>query len=275
MWIDDPACVGKRSEKQSILLEAKPPRVGWIDNKFPDAPSKATQCNCPLPKEAQQTEVTAAAQGNTGPPPGPPPDTRPFVTITFSLGMRMADLTPDKQTRFKKSLQEAAGPGVWESDINIEYEPGRGRRLLAESIKVRSTIKVPSQAAADTMAKALTQDKINDALSKSGLPAATDVVVLASDTTAAPPSLADQIKSEATSAIIGGAIAGVVSLAGLLATYFRKWISSKCGCSEESDQNQKPLAEQKATTEASIVTCEVTVKASAAASTRALNENPV
>jgi hypothetical protein len=177
----------------------------------------------------------------------------------------------------KMSLQKAAGPGVFESDMNIEdpeIEPG-GRRLLAESIKVRSTIKVPSQAAADTMAKALPQKKINDELSKSGLPAATDVVVLASGTTAAPALWLDQIKSEATSAIIGVAIAGVVSVAGLLVTYFRKWISSKCGCSEESDQNQEPLAEQKATTEASIVTCEVTVEASAAASTRAQTENPV
>jgi hypothetical protein len=127
------------------------------------------------------------------------------------------------------------------------------------------------------MAKALTQEKINDELSKSGLPAAKllDVAATTMKVGAETESFADKVKSEATSAIIGGAIAGVVSLAGLLATYFRKWISSKCGCSEESDQNQKPLAEQKATTEASIVTCEVTVKASAAASTRALNENPV
>jgi cysteine-rich repeat protein len=81
-------------------------------------------------------------------------------------------------------------------------------------------------------------------------------------------SFGDKVKSEATAAIIGGAIAGVVSFAGLLATYFRKWISSKCGCSGESDQNQEPLAEQKATAEASIGT-------STSPNTRASTENPV
>jgi hypothetical protein len=52
--------------------------------------------------------------------------------------MRKVDFTSDKETRFKKSLQKVAGPGVFESDINIEdpeIEPG-GRRLLVESIKV-------------------------------------------------------------------------------------------------------------------------------------------
>jgi hypothetical protein len=102
---------------------------------------------------------------------------------------------------------------------------------------------VSSQTADDTVANTLTQEKINDELSKSGLSEATDVVVLASGITTATSPWLDQIKSEATSAIIGGAISGVVSVAGLLATYFRKWISSKCGCSEESDQNQDPLTE--------------------------------
>jgi hypothetical protein len=200
------------------------------------------------------------------------------VTIILSLPMSKADFTSDKQTLFKKSLTAAAGPKVLVSTINIiDIEPINGdHRLLVESIKVQSEIKVPSQAAADDMEQALTKDKINVELVKSGLPAATDVVVLASGTTPATESFADKVKSEGTSAIIGGAIAGVVSVAGFLATYFRKWISSKCGCSEESDQNQEPLAERKATTEASMVTStEVTVEASVEDSTRALTENPV
>jgi hypothetical protein len=203
-------------------------------------------------------------------------DATPFVRITFSLPMSKADFTSDKQTIFKRSLATAAGKGVLESDVTIEIETIKGgRRLLAESITVRSTIKVSNQAEADAMAKALTPDKINAALSKSGLPAATDVVVAPSGTTPEPESLTDKVKSEATSAIIGGAIAGVFSLAGVVSLAFRKWISSKCGCNGESDQNQEPLPEQKARAEASIVTSEVTVETSSAASTRALTENPV
>ena len=61
-----------------------------------------------------------------------------------------------------------------ESDVAIDKIEtiNGGCRLLAESIGVRTIIKASNQGAADTMAKALTQDKINDALSKSGLPAA-------------------------------------------------------------------------------------------------------
>jgi hypothetical protein len=95
--------------------------------------------------------------------------------------MREADFTSDKQALFKKSLAAAAGEGVFEADVTIDkIEPiNGGRRLLAESIRVGTTIKVSNLAAADTMNKALTQDKINAALSKSGLPAATLLEVAA------------------------------------------------------------------------------------------------
>ena len=85
------------------------------------------------------------------------------------------------------------------------------------------------------------------------------------------------MKSEGLGAIIGGAVGGVFTLVGMLVAYFRSWISSKCGFSGESDQNQEPVAqaEQKATTEASIATSDVTMEVSAAASTRALTANPV
>jgi hypothetical protein len=264
---------------------------GSGDKIFEYADSKTSHCQCPgatPPQKQTQTPTQPPTQPQTQPPPQITTiyntDVTHVVKVTLSLPMRKADFTSDKQTLFKKSLAAAAGKGVLEADVTIEIEPiNGGRRLLAESITVRSTIKVPSQAAADTMAKDLTQEKINDELSKSGLPAAKllDVAATIMKVGATPEteSFADKVKSEATSAIIGGAIAGVVSLAGLLATYFRKWISSKCGCSGESDQNQEPLAEQKATAGASTVTSEVTVEASAvasvAANTRARTENPV
>ncbi len=200
--------------------------------------------------------------------------------------MREADFTFDKQTLFKKSLAAAAGGGVFEADVTIDkIEPiNGGRRLLAESIRVGTIIKAANQAAADTMAKALTQDKINDALSKSGLPAATLLQVAGGTVSggAAPEkeSFGDKVKSEGLGAIIGGAVAGLFTLVGMLGAYFRSWISSKCGCSGESNQNQEPVAqaEQMATGEASIdliVTSEVTMETSSVASTRALTANPV
>jgi hypothetical protein len=280
-WFLDGLC---ESNREMLLYGAK-------DIIFADPASKVRHCKCPVPYEAKLTPT------QNEPPVVPLPTTQPQITtifntvssdvthvvkITLSLPMRKADFTSDKQTLFKKSLAAAVGKGVLEADVTIEIEPiNGGRRLLAESITVRSTIKVPNQAAADTMAKALTQEKINDELSKSGLPAAKllDVAATTMKVGAETESFADKVKSEATSAIIGGAIAGVFSLAGVVSLAFRKWISSKCGCSEESDQNQEPLAEHKAAAEASTVTSEVTVEASAvasaAANTRAQTENPV
>ncbi len=116
-----------------------------------------------------------------------------------------------------------------ESDVAIDKIEtiNGGCRLLAESIGVRTIIKASNQGAADTMAKALTQDKINDALSKSGLPAAKllDVAAGTMSVVATPEkeSFADKVKLEGLGAIIGGAVGGLFSfsLAGLLGTYFK------------------------------------------------------
>ncbi len=213
---------------------------------------------------------TLTSTGNT--------DATHVVKVTLSLPMREADFTSDKQTLFKKSLAAAAGEGVFETDVTIDkIEPiNGGRRLLAESIRVGTIIKASNLAAADTMTNALTQDKINAALSKSGLPAATLLEVSAGTVsggaTPEKESFGDKVKSEGLGAIIGGAVGGFFTLVGMLVAYFRSWISSKCGFSGESDQNQEPVAqaEQKATAEASIVTSDVTMEVSAAASTGAL-----
>jgi hypothetical protein len=200
------------------------------------------------------------------------------VRVALSLPMRNADFTSDKQTLFKKALATAAGAGVFEADVTIDKLEtiNGGRRLLAESIRVGTIIKASNQAAADTMAKTLTQDKINNALSKSGLPAATLLEVAAgtvsggATVTVTPEkeSFEDKVKSEGIGAIIGGVLGGLFSLVTCICLKFRNWISSKCGFSGESDQNREPLAEQKATAEASIVS-------STSPNTRSLTANPV
>jgi hypothetical protein len=171
-------------------------------------------------------------------------DVTHVVRVTVALPMRNADFTSDKQTLFKKSFAAAAGEGVFETDVTIDKIEtiNRGRRLLAESIRVGTIIKASNLAAADTISRALTQDKINGALSKSGLPAATLLEVAAGTVsgvvTPEEESLEDKVKSESLGAIIGGAFGGFFSLAACICLKFRTWISSKCGFSE-SDQNQE------------------------------------
>jgi len=95
--------------------------------------------------------------------------------MTLSLPMSKADFTSDKQALFKKSIAAAAGAGVSEADVTInkiETIP-IGRRLLAESIRVGTTIKASNLAAAETIAQDLTADKLNAELSKNSLPRAT------------------------------------------------------------------------------------------------------
>jgi hypothetical protein len=97
------------------------------------------------------------------------------VKLVVSLPMSKADFTVEKQTKFKESVAKAAGnlpPAAVEID-KIETISARRRMLLAESIRVETSVKVKDKAAAESLAGTLTVDKINAELAKSGLPPAT------------------------------------------------------------------------------------------------------
>ncbi len=74
----------------------------------------------------------------------------------------------------------AKAAGVSAADVNITLigtmGSPNGRRLLTETIRVDTSINSYSEAAANSMAKALTPDRINGELAKVGLPKATLLV---------------------------------------------------------------------------------------------------
>jgi tRNA A-37 threonylcarbamoyl transferase component Bud32 len=87
--------------------------------------------------------------------------------------MSLSAFTNEKQTAFKASLAQAAGVAR-EAVVIIKIESINSRRhLLAEAIRVDTSIMAPGQAAAEELAGRLTDDSINRELSKAGLPTAT------------------------------------------------------------------------------------------------------
>jgi hypothetical protein len=87
--------------------------------------------------------------------------------------MSRSAFTNEKQTAFKASLAQAAGVASEAVVINKIESISSRRHLLAEAIRVDTSIMAPGQAAAQEMAGRLTADSINRELSKLGLPPAT------------------------------------------------------------------------------------------------------
>jgi hypothetical protein len=87
--------------------------------------------------------------------------------------MSRSAFTNEKQTAFKASLAQAAGVASEAVVINKIESISSRRHLLAEAIRVDTSIMAPGQAAAEEMAGRLTADSINRELSKAGLPTAT------------------------------------------------------------------------------------------------------
>lgn len=92
------------------------------------------------------------------------------VRIILSLPMSLGDFTADKKSAFKTSLAKAAG--VADDDVTIDKIESISRRS-DKGIRIESSIKADVARDADVVAAKLTQDAINDRLSKAGLPEAT------------------------------------------------------------------------------------------------------
>jgi hypothetical protein len=95
------------------------------------------------------------------------------IRITLSLPMSQSAFTKDKQAAFKASLAQAAGVASEAVVINKIESISSRRHLLAEAIRVETSIMAAGKAAAQELAGRLTADSINRELSKTGLPTAT------------------------------------------------------------------------------------------------------
>ena len=92
------------------------------------------------------------------------------VKLTLSLPLTKKEFTTDKQSKFRESI--AAIAGAKPTDVTISIPDRRaGRRLLAESIRVDIIVKLPAAdpSVADAMTRALSIEKINEALAKADL----------------------------------------------------------------------------------------------------------
>ena len=97
-----------------------------------------------------------------------------LVKLSLSLPFTKDEFTEDKQSKFRESLAVTAD--VKPADVKIDEieiiggRRGAGRHLLARSIRVDSSIRAADNSRANSMANALTLDKINAELAKVGLP---------------------------------------------------------------------------------------------------------
>merc|ERR1711906_19015 len=146
------------------------------------------------------------------PAPSPAPAKNFEVRFTVSLPYSKADFTADKQTKFKEAVASAAGAAI--ADVTLTITEVRRR---AGKINVEVTIKVATEAAAKTMASAITVDKLNEKLKAAGLEEATMVsaptVAKKGDPKAATPAPAlDASARPAASPIVAPVVAAVAAL---------------------------------------------------------------
>merc|ERR1711990_15957 len=148
--------------------------------------------------------VTTAATTTTT--PAPSTTAKKFeVKFTVSLPYSKADFTADKQTKFKEAVASAAGGGATKDDVTLKITEARRR---AGKINVEVTIKVATKEAANTMAAAITADKLNEKLKAAGLEEATMV----SKPTVAEAGAALSNARPAASPIVAPVVAAVAAL---------------------------------------------------------------
>ena len=111
------------------------------------------------------------------------------VRIILSLPMSPSAFNDDKQTLFKASLAQAAGVSSEAVVIHRIESLSTRRHLLAESIRIETSIFATDEAGAATIAGKLTADNINAELTKARLPSATVLE-------AAKPALTSQTSTE-------------------------------------------------------------------------------
>merc|ERR1711943_43773 len=148
--------------------------------------------------------VTTAAITTTT--PAPSTTAKKFeVKFTVSLPYSKADFTADKQTKFKEAVASTAGGGATKDDVTLKITEARRR---AGKINVEVTIKVATKEAANTMAAAITADKLNEKLKAAGLEEATMV----SKPTVAEAGAALSNARPAASPIVAPVVAAVAAL---------------------------------------------------------------
>jgi len=184
--------------------------------------SDGCQSACNPTKTLEATGVCHVKQISPPPPPTttqappPPPPTTPappvavaeatrVVKMAVSLPMSVDDFDQSKQDKFVASIARAAD--VATADVNIDKIEAitvARRRLLAESIRVETSIKAADQSAAAAMADKLTASTINTELAKEGLP---DATIIAAPTVEA---VATSATDSETTGLSAGALAGII-----------------------------------------------------------------
>merc|ERR1712100_168130 len=155
---------------------------------------------------ANYTTTSANSMVTTAATPAPSTTAKKFeVKFTVSLPYSKADFTADKQTKFKEAVASAAGGGATKDDVTLKITEARRR---AGKINVEVTIKVATREAANTMAAAITADKLNEKLKAAGLEEATMV----SKPTVAEAGAALSNARPAASPIVAPVVAAVAAL---------------------------------------------------------------
>jgi hypothetical protein len=227
-WNDSP-CTGF-NRPYICQKQSEPVCTPCQAGKFSAAAASTVCTNCEAGKSCTtQTQPTTSATTT--------PASMITIRITLSLPMSPSAFTHEKQTAFKASLAQAAGVASEAVVINKIEGISSRRHLLAESIRVDTSIMAPGQAAAQEMAGRLTADSINRELSKAGLPTATVLEAanpaLNPSTSTTSPELS--ASNTGTGAVVGataasssalfptpvlvGGILGIVFLAGIVACF--------------------------------------------------------
>jgi hypothetical protein len=138
------------------------------------------------------------------------------VKIVLSLPMSKMLFHADKQQAFKSSLAKVAGVSTFavtiDSITSISSRRSTGnRRLLAESIRVDTSLFAADPSAAQAMKTKLTAENINSELMKNGLPSATVLEVATTEAIHTPVEKASLTMILAISVPVGVVVLCVVS----------------------------------------------------------------
>jgi len=175
--------------------------------------------------------------------------------MVVSLPMTVESFTQSKQIQFVESVARAAEVAVVNVKIDkIESIKDPSRRLLAESIRVETSVKAVDTSTANSVANRLTPVKINVELEKAGLPKATMIEApktifvngeVGINTVSSPSaeSSAFGASSMLIGAIVGGAVGALVIMALAVVVYRTTCKAPKASLHPSSTQyNQAQIA---------------------------------
>jgi len=156
--------------------------------------------------------------------------------MAVKLPMATEQFDGDKRRNFKQSIASAAGVCVGDVGLdNVESMRRSGRRLLAGSIRVDTSIVAADQKAASSVVDRLDVDTINAELRKNGLPEAEIL----------DPPTPQQIKKQESNSmpiIIGSVVAAAVVLIAFVTCFFKRMCRIKNPDSRGLDPENVDLA---------------------------------